>query len=341
MSTDAKIIDLIRQGHGRTTILRMVPDATEWKIRNLLKQHREDSDLPAVTVDPRFGKSVVRHHEVIKDLQPLNITVTPEDLPPPSGGSQYTVAAFSDIHHPYSDPKALAVVKAILKYQRSKRLDAVVFLGDGPDFYSVSRYDKSPSRLNDLSEELQSFGKMFGQITQVVADVEEKIYIGGNHEARLAAYIATNAPALANLPQLKVDNLLGLKSLGWEYKPFHILKDTLMLTHGAFIGSEAGTTAKKEFDFTGMSGASGHCHRLAQYERTKWIDRIRGNQPSIWVESGCLCLAEDQEYTNRGHANWQQGMVMFQIHDGLVQPTLIRIHNGMAIYDGKVFRAND
>ena len=51
----------------------------------------------------------------------------------------------------------------------------------------------------------------------------------------------------------------------------------------------------------GISGISGHTHRLAPYKKS-------GYTPRVWWEQGCLCRL-DPDYII-GKPNWEQGVMV-------------------------------
>ena len=74
-----------------------------------------------------------------------------------------------------------------------------------------------------------------------------------------------------------------------------------MFKHGDIIRKWSSYTARGEQEKEGMSGASGHSHRLGQFYHT-----VRGGKYT-WMECGMLC-STDQEYLEGRIADWQLGI---------------------------------
>lgn len=321
-------------GWGRTRIMRALPEASEWEVRTVIEEAKQDM---MEETDLSIYKPVrPPHFNTVASLRPIEVSPVSYNKYKKNPDELYTVAVLGDVHAPYHSQSAVDLACAVLEEQRKIRLDQVVNLGDLADFYSVSRYDKNPLRRNQLQDELVVCAEVMSQLTEASGDAELH-FIEGNHEARLKSYIARTAPALASLPQLQLSALLGLESLGWEYHPiYHLIQDRFLVKHGHLVSSQSGATAKRELDAVGMSGASGHVHRLAHHERTDWSSTINGQPPHIWIETGCLC-EPDQEYAQGRPPNWQQGLAIVQFTpDGLVVPTLVRIHGNRAVFNGRV-----
>lgn len=202
----------------------------------------------------------------------------------------------SDLHVPYQDEKALYVFS---KFFRWYNPDEVYIIGDLIDFYSLSRFDKNPSRLHRLQEEID--------MARSILNMWRSFYKGkmwllkGNHEHRLIKYIWGQAKQLSTLRSLELNKLLDLDKLDIRYiREGKIRRNNILVKHGNTIRKWSAYTAKAEQVLTGMSGISGHSHRLSQYYKTD----ERGT--SKWVEVGCLCDLEP-EYMEGKTANWQQG----------------------------------
>jgi hypothetical protein len=74
-----------------------------------------------------------------------------------------------------------------------------------------------------------------------------------------------------------------------------------MVKHGHMVRARAGYTATGELERNGISGISGHTHRLGQiYKRNR-------TGMMTWVESGCLCKY-DPDYMDGQLSDWAQGL---------------------------------
>jgi hypothetical protein len=342
LSLEAQVRELALLGYGRSRIMRAIPDATEHLIKRVIKEVRPQPEPSASAKDlSEFKPEAFRHFDAVSALRPITFTAQPaveaRQLNPEHC---VTRLYFGDSHAPYHDPLAIGAVCKLIELQSDIRLDSVTNLGDGCDFYVVSRFDKDPTRRNQLQDELLVAAEVNYQLTEAARAVPAKHYVEGNHEARLALYILKQAPALAALPQLKVENLLGLGELGWEYHTdgFYLEKEDFLVKHGEFIASSAGATASKEIAAAWTSGITGHVHRLAMVGRSTWLHSLKGLAPTYWIEAGSTCMP-DMDYMKGRHTNWQQGAVIVQFSEYGIHPTLIPIHQGRFVFNGKQYAA--
>jgi hypothetical protein len=131
--------------------------------------------------------------------------------------------------------------------------------------------------------------------------------------------------------------LLSLDELDIEFVPYdeqskHKFLPKFLLKHGNVVRQKSGYTANAEHSKYGMSGASGHTHRLSQFYHRDH----NGNH--VWLETGSTCDL-NPEYTP--DPDWQNGFVVLTLHreTGAFQAESVYIHNGNAIYRGKEYVA--
>ena len=62
-----------------------------------------------------------------------------------------TTVTIGDTHVPYQDKSA---IKCAIKIIKSIEPDNIIFIGDIIDFYSISRFSKTPDRINSLQDDL-------------------------------------------------------------------------------------------------------------------------------------------------------------------------------------------
>jgi hypothetical protein len=343
MNIDAQIRQLIvEKGWGRTRIMRALPGVSEYQIKKII---REERPVERTEHDPsvfaEYKPHTISNFSVVTQLRPIQFAasaakqaqlVNPEHSP--------TYILFGDIQAPFQSDENVAALCSLIRLQKETRLDGIINVGDGCDFYTVSDYNRDPARRNQLQDELISAADVNYKITESAEGVTDLNYISGNHEARLARYIEKHAPALASLPQLKVPSLLGLSSLGWKYhEDYFMLKRNFLVKHGEYVTSASAATAKREMESAWMSGASGHTHRLGVHYRTTWRHALMGLPPEVWIETGCLC-APDPEYMKGKKSNWQPGAVIVSFPEGIApSPTVIGFHNGRFEFNHKIYEA--
>jgi hypothetical protein len=241
-----------------------------------------------------------------------------------------------DVHVPYQDDNALAVVEA---YAAEYKPDVFVINGDLVDFYNLSVFDKNPERKVDVQGELDGAQQVLHSLRSVLPKGCKMYFLEGNHENRLQRYLWRN-PELEGLRALELPTLLGLEDLNiefigvsadyWKKDSGHLnLGDALVMhgdnrLNGASTSKYSGYSAKNTMMGLQKSTISGHVHRLAQVYHTTPYGTLTG------IEGGCLCQPT-------GTANWQQGFVTFETVNGKnINYRLHRIDKG-EMFDGKYF----
>lgn len=165
-----------------------------------------------------------------------------------------------DVHLPNHDPIAWSLM---LQVAQDFKPDEVVILGDFFDCYSVSRYDKHPSKMYlDLEEEL-SVGVTAIERLLVLLKPKKLYFLEGNHEKRVSDYLKNNAPLLVGTMR-EPRELFGLPSKA-AYIPYgiggFINFDGLYAMHGFVTGKN---TPAKSLDRYGRSVIYGHTHQLGE-----------------------------------------------------------------------------
>jgi len=194
------------------------------------------------------------------------------------------------------------IFQLLLQFLKDLQPHKIFILGDWIDSYNVSKYAQDPELFGQLQKEL-SLGHFYLEQIREVCPKSEGIFLAGNHEARIEKWLWDN-PAVASLEVLKVENLLGLKELGFEYIKYGNYYDyngSLIVKHGDVARMHSAYTAKAEMEKHGVSGISGHTHRQGQFNKTD------NSGQKVWQEAGCIC--EMKLPWADGSNNWQQGFV--------------------------------
>ncbi len=233
----------------------------------------------------------------------------------------------SDLHIPFEDKNAVMILKGFLRWFSPKY---VFLVGDIIDFYNISTFDKNPERENRLQNDIDRTFEFLIDI-RIICPNAKIVYLEGNHENRLLRYLWKH-PEIANLRALSIENLLNLEDMNIEYKNckesciFH----GFSIEHGDLVRKFSGYTAKSQMEKRGISGLSGHSHRLSMHYMTNMSGEL------VWVENGCLCT-KDQEYLI-GIPNWQQGWSVGYWDGEKFSIEQVCISNGRAEYAGRDFR---
>ena len=220
-------------------------------------------------------------------------------VPIPGGNRDELVVFGSDFHFPYHDVNA---IESFLWMIHKLQPDRVVLNGDIADFFQLSRFNLSGDRVNELQEEIDMANE-FRRLVRAKAPNAVIDETEGNHDNRVTTYVRKNAQALKSLRALQPEALFRYRELeiNWHPGAGFLLRKHFLVKHGSFVRGEAGASAKAEFMAAGISGISGHTHRLAPYKKS-------GYTPRVWWEQGCLCRL-DPDYII-GKPNWEQGVMV-------------------------------
>jgi len=213
----------------------------------------------------------------------------------------YRFVCLPDSHGDLIDWEAAEAALAFIRYYRPVR---VFLLGDHVDFAAFSRFDKPPSDNARVADDVAAARKFLGLVRESAPNARIS-YRKGNHEARLAKHLWKNE-AIAKI--LEADGVdlprilrLGDLNIEWIESGTEQVNDALIVKHGHLVRMRSGYTATGELERNGISGISGHTHRLGQIFKRSRVGML------TWVESGCLCQY-DPQYLEGQTADWCHGL---------------------------------
>jgi metallophosphoesterase superfamily enzyme len=232
---------------------------------------------------------------------------------------------------PIHDESAIAVALAVIEEMNP---DQVVMVGDNLDFAELGKYLTAAPFKQMLQASIDRATMLCAQM-RAAAPNAKITWIAGNHEARMARYIQTNAEAAFGItrgkandelregwPVMSVPFLCRMDEFGVDYLPgypesAHYLNSNLVVVHGDKVVSNNSTT-KKYLDNERISVIYGHIHRNELAYRTYRTD---GGPRTIMAASpGCLCRVDGAVPSTKsgmdefgrpilqGAENWQQGL---------------------------------
>lgn len=191
-----------------------------------------------------------------------------------------------DVHAPYHDKRAWALVMSVLAAIPTK---GCVVLGDFFDCYSVSAHRKDPTRERSAERELNDAIKVLDGLTNY--PFEHRTFIEGNHEYRLSRNVIDKAPELYEL--LMHQDLFGLRGR-WTWVPYmrDVKIGAVNFTHDL---DKSGASALRSALHDYMDNVViGHTHRL-EY-------RVEGNakgKPHVAASFGWLGDYRTIDYRHR------------------------------------------
>ena len=250
------------------------------------------------------------------------------------------IAFPTDEHYPFQDERARSIALDIV---RDFNPDVLISGSDGIDFYALSKFSKDPKRISSLQEDIDAW-KVGQKEWKDAAPEATRIFLKGNHEDRLRKWLWAH-PEAHSLDALKLSNLLGLDELGINYQDngdsewcnWELpIGNTLVVRHGELVRKGSGMSARAELEKErfSISVLTGHTHRGGSiFARTR-LGVVQGH------ECFCLCGLEP-EYVR--HPDWQQGIVLAEVHEGSLTVEPIPFSNlrsiKHAIWRGKEYRS--
>lgn len=213
--------------------------------------------------------------------------------------SEVAVVA-NDFHYPYQDNR---VIRLWLKFLIDLNPDHIIINGDLIDCWELSKFDKDPRRGIRFKKEVE-MAKDFFHNLRTLFPTTHIVYVYGNHEHRLQAYIIRGAPALIDFELASLEVLMELEKMDVEIaysglKESYYKFGALYISHFNKVSQHGGYTAKQLVDSKGVSIMHAHTHRMGSTYRTYISGEVLGG----W-DNGCMCNLHPQYILD---PNWLHG----------------------------------
>lgn len=223
-------------------------------------------------------------------LEYLKNRTVPTGRPPvtkPTDGRYVREMIGFDLHAPLHHEAAWELFLAVIDKVKP---EGVTLGGDVLDLAQISRFVKKPSAMRQLQTDLDwAREHVFARINAVAPDATRTMVLGNHEGERWERYLWERCPEIAELRCLRMEVLLGLDELGWQFEPdgYELIPGVFVIEHGDrhtnALGGGSAMSARKEMIDQGISGCSGHTHRLGAF----W--RLDNAGYRVWYEGGCLC----------------------------------------------------
>jgi len=215
-----------------------------------------------------------------------------------------TALVINDLHLPYIDKP---LWNLLCEFCKTLKPDVRVWNGDLFDFYQASRFDKTASRKDTMSNERDVSIKYIMQMTEAYSTHD--IALPGNHEARLVKYLDRNSDIALNLGVYDTTwhSFLCLEDFDFEIHDFNgvglpvIELGHLKIYHGDRINKHSVVNIANDW---GCSVLYGHTHRLRSFFKTVYT-----TTHGVW-ENGYLANPKLSQQYMAGLADWQQGFAV-------------------------------
>jgi len=144
--------------------------------------------------------------------------------------------------------------------------DALVLAGDFWDIHCLSNFEKNPFKTARFLEDELGEGREYLSRLDMASKAKNKVFLCGNHEARITKYVYRQAPYMAK--NLNEREILGIPD-DWTFKAYNrsgcAQLGPLIVTHGVKCGVMA---AKNNLVKYMCDVLTGHVHRNASYSAT-------------------------------------------------------------------------
>jgi predicted phosphodiesterase len=331
--------------YGRRAIMRLVPGVTEWRVRNLIREVRGEGNGASSAPSPT--QKAAKEKETSMLSLPRIIVKVPQRKKVRTKSTKKGIEDWfilSDFHAGWEHKRSCDVVYQIIEEEQPSK---VVVLGDLVNLDLFSKYDHIPSNPNIWVDDVVAAGAILGNL-KVAAPAAELLWLSGNHEERLQKHLIRKDPLLYEYLDLKklfliTDNEKALQNWKFIDQMEYFQEDlNLVLAHGHKVRKHSGMTGMAHADDLWLSVVVGHSHRLGLYFKSSGRSRYMNEPPVFALENGCLCRT-DIPYIGGKTSNWQRGFSVLTIDRSeetpRVDPTIVPIHEGKAIFRGKVYKA--
>jgi predicted phosphodiesterase len=233
-----------------------------------------------------------------------------------------TWGVISDIHLPFHD---LRTINSWVDDCKRMNVAGILLNGDVLDCFMVSDHFKESNKPR-MKEEIEKGRQLLGYLRATFPRARI-VYKTGNHDERLARYLATRAPEVFDLDDIQLEALLRAKDHGveWVSEKRVIMLGKLPVVHGhEYQGGGGVMPARWLFLRTGETAMTGHFHQPTFYS----FRTITGHEVGMW-SLGCAChLAPQYRPLNQ----WRHGWAMTEVFSG----GAFHVHQRQLLKSGQV-----
>jgi hypothetical protein len=239
---------------------------------------------------------------------------------------------FPDLHYPYHDPLFVRLIEKLIKV--IKPSGGLVGLGDALDFFQLSDYDKDPSRINNVYDDLMLFKNQLDRFEDLLPKGTTVNLLAGNHEIRCQKIVWRKAPQIAklikSLPEVldfPARNKRGKVRFIWhDYSNWKSCKlGDLTIHHGSLFNKHTAATLLDKYHCKILTG---HSHRLQLI--------YQGDLFACTLGHG----SNEHETAHLPHPmGWTQALALVTVVRGIANIEVIHVKDGRCVFRGKVYEA--
>ena len=241
--------------------------------------------------------------------------------------------------------------------------DEIVNLGDHVDFSSISRFNPDSDHFH------RTLGPSFQAAHDFYAGLRadnpraKLVEVSSNHEVRLRNWVLKNMPQVYGVkrageqdeyPVMTYPYLANLSHVGVEFVGGYEAAEyqiggnpDLIARHGRETSSNGSVASKIMKNHPETNNVHGHSHEIGMATKT-----LRNGRVLVSLAVGALCrtdgvvpgyhsAVDDHNEPVHRQQNWQQGIaVIYDYGDGQYQFDSVVIRDGLAYYNGKIYRGD-
>lgn len=223
-------------------------------------------------------------------------------------GGYASVMHFADIHAPYQHAPALDVTYQIARYVQP------TFSCVGSDFADFAMFSKFPQdpdeqQAGDALDEFQVHWNAHIDAAELVAPHSTRVYLLGNHDARIWAYVNGTAPTIR---QTVIRRFIDIIRAGgrvlWLGEVDAVRMGPLVVMHGNRANKNVAESLLSDAGYQ-VNVIAGHVHRLNEAHK-------RGEDFAVSAyTSGCLCkFPAHYHKRKKPTVKWQLGTAVAEIN---------------------------
>jgi len=249
-----------------------------------------------------------------------------------------TTLVLPDIQYPYHDA---VVLKKIVQVAADIQPDAILQIGDGVDFPTVSQWSKGNAGEFEatLQEHIDGFRKDVLVPLREAAPVADITWLEGNHDLRVRDFVRKYAAPLGPLRALEIPSLFALEELDVKYEqgPLRVATNVLAV-HGHESGGYCASSSAWDAKFVKRYGSHksfifGHTHQPFLSSRSYGYNgKVT---PRFTMNVGSIMDPVAATYVKDGAVNWTMSFALLRDDGKRVWPELVTMVDRLFYVGGK------
>jgi len=244
-----------------------------------------------------------------------------------------TWIAIPDVHIPFHNVPAL---RATEKFMADLQPDGIVYMGDLGDYKVIKdvwegKKAYSERHYTSIIDDHMAVEEMLDRQKKLCGNKVKRVYLEGNHEARIRRFIC-QVP-MADRSNLLLEEYFQFDKQGIKFYPMNIPAQLgkLYLLHGVYHSKYHSNQHVVNYHRNIMYG---HTHDRQIYTEITPIDV---EDVHTGQSIGCLCN-KNPDYTKFKPNRWVHGFSVIYVHkNGSFNDYFVKITRGRFMYGGKVY----